>query len=257
MDPKDKSTVDAAAPAAVAPVITAPFTGLQAGKKYKYSRANWPAPQAGTKHEKNEHDAELKEFPTINSQGKIVQELRVQLDGVGRFFTLLELPADAIFKSVGLFIALLFLVGATFLSRPASAATTVQTNSYGTGAQQGYGLVIANALVITNVADAHSGTQLVSQVVVSGYKSVGVQVVSSNNAAFTSNTVVFIEKTIGGNYWIPLSTIVLPNGGTVTKNCISNYTIVGDVAWRLSISNALGVAAQTTTVSVIVNQATQ
>lgn len=95
--PDEPPAEKSAAPAKA--VISSPFDGLKDGGSYVYTRAQWPAgQQVGDKVEplkKTSHPATVKGFPKLDEKGQIVHELRVQLNGTGRFYSLKELPADA------------------------------------------------------------------------------------------------------------------------------------------------------------------
>jgi len=124
-------------------VIKAPFAGLQVGKKYKYARASWPAPQAvvgkigepptAGKHEQVEHTAELKELNQRAPSGDIVAVPHVQLNGKGRLYPVHELPKDGFFTALAMLIAL-FMLFAFAAPTPVAAQSTnsiITTNIYG------------------------------------------------------------------------------------------------------------------------------
>lgn len=85
-----------AAPTAKA-AIAYPFDGLKEGASYTYARSQWPADQGGKLQVGKTYKAAVRAFPRVNEKGQIVNELRVQLEGRGRYYTLKELPQDATF----------------------------------------------------------------------------------------------------------------------------------------------------------------
>lgn len=116
------------------------------------------------------------------------------------------------------------------------------------------------AAVVTNPAIAGRLAGLVGQVTTTVNAQVNFplssqfscQVVISNTAATTSNSTLTFDSSVDGVNWSTATAkILIASLGTLTANCVSNFTQVGAVPyWRLaSIANG---AANTTTASVTV-----
>jgi len=107
-----------------------------------------------------------------------------------------------------------------------------------------------NALVVVGGVT----TAAVGQVDLTGVNNVAVQLISVSGVANVSNTVVTIDRSLDGVNWVTgYSTLTLANTGTTTANCISNYTVGADAAWRLNVQNA-ALAGVTNTITVRVNR---
>ena len=110
-------------------------------------------------------------------------------------------------------------------------------------------------LVSLNVSNSFA-TNYVATVDVSDVNLVSAQLIVSNTAASTSNTVVTIDRSVDGVNWVTgWKTITIANAGTTTTSCISNFTALADRYWRLSLSSdVLSNTACTNFVSVKINK---
>jgi len=160
----------------------------------------------------------VKEFPVVNSRGGIVNDLRVQFNGEGRFFPLKELPADGVFKLVGMLI--LLLVGQA-LRLPAQ---TVQTNTVTVRQQQQlnppngatvYANVAAGGTLTNNAAlSVLNGGTVTCQMTLYGWNT------SSTNTV-TSQFQISNDK----SNWVNLATMSLTANGPGIVTAISNFYV--------------------------------
>jgi len=232
-------------------VIGSPFAGLAAGKKYSYTRKTWPEPQKQAdgkpgKHDQTEHPAEVKEFPTTNARGEIINELRVQFGGKGRFFPLKELPVDGLFKMVALIVLMMLFAAGT--ATPLQAQT-VQTNVVSSRQQAmltpPQGMIYAGTVV--------SGTNVTNdaQFLVTGGGTVTIQETVYGTASTSTGQIICTYQTSNdGSNWVTLGTSSVSGLGTLNASAISNY-YVGSVRYgQLYTTTAPGTNPTTNTVQV-------
>jgi hypothetical protein len=145
------------------------------------------------------------------------------------------LPYDATFHALATLVALLVVAWAVLSPSPASAAA-------GIGNPQQFSFTLS-----TNT----SWTSSTNDLPVDGRPNIAIELVVSNNAANTSNTVVTVDRTESGgasnawqSSWVTMS---LANAGTLAASAISNWTLNGDSLLRISLSNLCNTTSTTLT----------